>query len=269
MVKAAPRPRPRILRIIRALKARDPEKISIERFVRRASRLIPAGAVVLDAGAGDAPYRGYFRHVRYITADLAATGYHEVSRLDLICNLSALPLAGDTFDAVLCTQVLEHVPDPQQVLAELYRVLRPGGRLFLTVPQSWELHEAPYDYFRFTRYGLELMFQQAGFERFEIQPRGGYFYFLAERIRHLPGYLPGFVEGRGLWRVPGAHRLMTLLFHHLLPALLMAMDRFDTRKLETLGYACIAVKGCSHGRGPILTTHSVQEREGADALGGA
>ena len=86
--------------------------------------------------------------------------------------------------------------------AEARRVLKPGGRLFLTVPQSWEIHEAPRDYFRFTRYGLEMILRGAGFEELSIVPRGGYFYFLAERVRHLPRY----VKRERLWAIPLPHK---------------------------------------------------------------
>src|SRR5438132_9052355 len=141
---------------LRALLRRpfDPEQATIEDFVQRVASAIKPGAKLLDAGAGDAPYRGWFGHTEYVTADFAATGYHDFSAVDIVADLTALPLGDASFDAVLCTQVLEHVRDPGRVLTEFARVLKPGGSLYLTIPQSWEIHEAPHDYFRFTRHGI-------------------------------------------------------------------------------------------------------------------
>ena len=234
--------------LVRVIPTIDPESESITRFIRWAARHTPEGAWLLDAGAGDSPYRRYFSHAHYIAADFADTGYHEFGSLHIVCDLGALPIHDCAFDAVLCTQVLEHVPDPGLVLREFARVLRPGGRLFLTVPQSWEVHEAPYDYFRFTRYGLTLLLRRAALEVIKLEPRGGYFCFLAERVRHLPRYLPGFAEKRGVWLLPGSRLFMTLLCQNLLPGILISMDKFDVERNETLGYACLAVKGRESGR---------------------
>jgi ubiquinone/menaquinone biosynthesis C-methylase UbiE len=71
-------------------------------------------------------------------------------------------------DAVLSTQVLEHVADPLSVLAEFFRVLKPDGRLWLTAPFVWYLHEEPYDYYRFTSHGLRFLLERAGFIEIEV-----------------------------------------------------------------------------------------------------
>src|SRR5207302_8350604 len=146
-------------------------------------------------------------HTDYVAVDDASTPYHAFGSLDVVCDLTQLPMASELFDTILCTQVLEHVPNPQLVLAEFVRVLKPGGRLFLTVPQSWEIHEAPRDYFRFTRYGLDVLFQSAGLDVVTINPRGGYFYFLAARVSDFPRYLD-----EGLWRLPIARRVLRVFF---------------------------------------------------------
>lgn len=88
--------------------------------------------------------------MKYVAVDFVATEYHRFRSLGAICNLQALPFRDECFDAVLCTEVLEHVPDPVRVLCELNRVLKPGGQVFVTVPQSWEIHEARHDYLRYT-----------------------------------------------------------------------------------------------------------------------
>ena len=105
-------------------------------FVGRMAASVPAGALVLDAGAGEGRYQPEFAHTRFIGVDLAvgdeAWNYNN---LDALCTLIEMPFRDNTFDAVLLTQVLEHVTEPQMVIKEIQRVLKPGGRLFLTVPQ--------------------------------------------------------------------------------------------------------------------------------------
>src|SRR5438874_378316 len=85
----------------------------ILRLVRFASQLLPPGSRVLDAGAGDAPFRRLFEHCQYITADFAATEYHDFSahKPDIVCDLVKIPLPERSLDAVVCTEVLEHVPE--------------------------------------------------------------------------------------------------------------------------------------------------------------
>jgi SAM-dependent methyltransferase len=132
----------------------------------------------LDAGAGRSPWR----------AELTAQGARVVSldrenrsgAVDLIADLMAMPaVASASFDTVLCTQVLEHVPRPGDALAELARVLAPGGHLILSVPHLSMLHELPHDYFRFTRHGLEALCAGAGLRVVAISACGGLVSLLA------------------------------------------------------------------------------------------
>lgn len=131
---------------------------------------------VLDLGCGSRPYENCFngRVKRWIGADYPASGHPPALAVDLFADAMQLPLAGESFDAVLCTQVLEHVPEPLHVLRETYRVLRPGGHLVLTAPQYNGLHGEPQDFFRYTRYGLAYLAGKAGFEVREIEPLGGF-----------------------------------------------------------------------------------------------
>ncbi len=94
----------------------------------------------------------------------------------------ALPLADRSADTVLCNQVLEHVPEPLQVLRETHRVLRPGGYLLLTTPQTWGLHLVPHDYFRYTQFGLRHLAAQAGFEILRVDPTSGFWATATQRL---------------------------------------------------------------------------------------
>src|SRR5690606_22527663 len=121
-----------------------------------------------------------------------------------------LPVPDGAYDAVLCTQVLEHVPNPAEVLAELYRVLRPGGRVYLTVPLTWELHELPFDFFRYTAPGLERLFTDAGFVAPEIRPRNDCFATIAQLMRNLRFSLGSYPDGRDPQRVEALRALTAM-----------------------------------------------------------
>jgi SAM-dependent methyltransferase len=126
---------------------------------------------VLDIGCGLQPYRALLdaSGTQYVGVDRA----HAHSNPTVIGSLDALPFRAESFDVVLCTQVLEHVPEPERALAEAVRVLRIGGRLILTVPGVWPTHEAPYDFWRFTRHGLMRILAQHGIEFAELKMLGG------------------------------------------------------------------------------------------------
>lgn len=126
---------------------------------------------VLDIGCGNKPYEGLFgQATSYMGCDIVQSSEQKV---DVICPSTSIPLKDASFDTVFSTQVLEHVEDHGKMLSEAFRLLRPGGNLILSCPMMWPHHEVPYDFFRFTRYGLEYLFKQAGFVDVNIQQNGG------------------------------------------------------------------------------------------------
>jgi SAM-dependent methyltransferase len=145
---------------------------------------------VLDAGAGRAPYRDLFAHARYETADFVAVKGKKYVQPDYVCDLARIPVEDARFHHVLLTQVLEHIPEPPVVLAELHRVMKPGGTLWLTAPLFYAEHERPYDYFRYTRYGLRHLLEGAGFAVQEIEWMEGYLGTLSYQARLLSRSLP-------------------------------------------------------------------------------
>lgn len=126
----------------------------------------------LDLGCGNKPYEVWYqpRSATQTGCDIIQSDKH---RVDVICPANQLAFPDNTFDTVLSTQVLEHVYHQREVVQEAYRVIRPGGHLLLTVPFCWELHEEPYDFFRVTKYGLQKMFEDAGFSIVYIRANGG------------------------------------------------------------------------------------------------
>lgn len=212
------------------------ERRSILEFVTDCARELEPGARVLDAGAGDAPYRELFGHCEYLTTDWTDSVHAGARHADVIASLDDLPVADASFDAVLCTQVLEHVDDSAAVLGQLHRVLRPGGRLWLTVPLTWPLHEEPFDFFRFTPYSLLNLLSRAGFVDIEINPRNGYFATIAQLLR-----IAGDAVG---WPDDGHARMRARLVDDLkrLAYQLERFDELDQRKIFPLGYQATAFR---------------------------
>jgi SAM-dependent methyltransferase len=145
---------------------------------------LPAGTRVLDAGAGEAPYRELLAHCEHVTQDWPGTVHAGARASAIVADLHDLPVEDASFGAVLCTEVLEHVAEPHRVLAELHRVLAPGGPLLLTVPFVIELHEEPHDHFRYTSHGLRGLLERAGFAVDGVEASTGYFATIAQLLRH-------------------------------------------------------------------------------------
>jgi SAM-dependent methyltransferase len=162
----------------------------LRRFLVRAGRAVEPGELVLDAGAGRAQYRELFSHARYETADFLAVKGKTYAQPDYVCDLAEIPVDDARFDHVVLTQVLEHLPEPGTVLAELHRVLKPGGTLWLTAPLFYAEHEAPYDFYRYTRFGLRHLLEGAGFEVLEMEWMEGYLGTLSYQARLMSKSLP-------------------------------------------------------------------------------
>ena len=204
---------------------------SIETAAVAFAAALPNGARVLDAGAGEAQYAYLFARHRYVGIDLgigdAAWNYR---RLDCVADLASLPLAGGCCDACINIVTLEHVREPARVIAEMSRVLKPGGRLLLIVPHEWEVHQSPHDYFRYTRHGVRYLLESAGFGGIVIEPVGGFFRLLARRLWNALQFFPGL-----------AMPVAALFFGP--PALLLPfLDSLDRDRNFTLGYICTASK---------------------------
>ena len=161
----------------------------LDAFARRAAASVRDGATVLDAGAGASPYREHFSHCKYETADFCQSN-REYAAIDYVGDLSRIPVEDDRYDMVFMTQVLEHLPEPLAVLKEISRVLKPGGALWCSAPLFFEEHEIPYDFFRYTRYGLRHLAEAAAFQVREIEPLEGYFGTLAYQLEAAARFLP-------------------------------------------------------------------------------
>jgi len=123
----------------------------------------------LDVGCGNKPYRDLFDDCEYTGMDYNDVG----AEPDIIGSAMEMPFQDESYDMVFSTQVIEHLTEPQQMVNECYRVLKPKGVLILTGPFYWPLHEIPDDFYRFSRYGFENLLNKAGFQEIQIIANGG------------------------------------------------------------------------------------------------
>jgi len=132
--------------------------------------------ILVDLGCGTAPYKEFFLQYaeKYIGVDWTNTLHN--SKADIVSNLNEKIELSDSYaDTIVSLSVMEHLCEPQIFLNESYRILKEDGVMILQVPFQWWVHEAPYDYFRFTPYGLKYIFGKAGFQDIHIQPQAGFF----------------------------------------------------------------------------------------------
>lgn len=137
---------------------------------------------LLDVGCGNKPYRDLFPHVsEYVGMDRSAAAVDDHrpdaagrrAHYDVEGLADDMPFPAGRFESILCTQVIEHLPDPRRFFAEAARVAAPGAVLILTAPLVNPLHEVPYDYYRYTSYGLVELSRAAGWEVEAVTPMGG------------------------------------------------------------------------------------------------
>jgi len=158
---------------------------------------IPAGWRILDAGAGELRYKKYCSHLAYVSQDFAQydgsgdnkgmqTGKWDQTKLDIVCDIASIPEPDGSFDAILCVEVFEHLPDPLLALKEFSRLLKKGGILILTAPFCSITHFAPFHFATgFNRYFYETHLPKAGLTIQEMSANGNYFEFVGQEVRRI------------------------------------------------------------------------------------
>lgn len=140
---------------------------------------------IIDIGAGNAPWRSFLPNgVQYVGLDIeTAAEFHMLKNDEIVYYQGdTFPFADNQFNNALCVEVLEHVPDTGLFLGEIFRCLKPGGRIILTVPWSARRHHLPHDYYRFTPEALEHIFKNKGFVEVKISERGNDFSVVFNKI---------------------------------------------------------------------------------------
>ena len=171
--------------------------ITRQLWVKNVLLALPAGSRILDAGAGECQYKQYCTHLNYVSQDFneykgdgngagIQTGEWDTSSIDIISDIISIPELDQSFDAIFCTEVFEHIPDPLSAIKEFNRLLKPGGKLIITAPFNSLTHFAPYHYSSgFNKYFYEWHLSQNGFEIVEISLNGDYSEYVAQEVRRV------------------------------------------------------------------------------------
>jgi SAM-dependent methyltransferase len=213
-------------------------------FIRGVAEALPQGARVLDAGAGPCKYRPLFSHCRYESQDFGQyTGPDlKYGSIDHVCDITAIPIEEGSFDCVICTEVLEHVPQPERVIQELARILKPGGLLALTAPFTSGMHMAPYHYCAgFSPYWYQHFLPLSGMQLQSCTANGGFFKLYGQESRRFLYAVTPRNKLARLCFLP-LKAVLALWFRLLVPVLCHYLDRLDTEPEQTTGYLVLARK---------------------------
>ncbi len=188
----------------------------------------------IDIGCGDMPYKDSIEKQvsQYDSIDIekrspVVTFIGDVQDMGMINS--------DNYDSALCLEVLEHVPNPVKAISEIHRILNNGSKLVCSVPHLSRLHEEPHDYYRYTKYGLKFLFENAGFHIISIEPTGGIFCFIGHQISSIL-LLP-------IWHIPILKHIVFFLNKWLIVKFFYFCDTiFDKQKIFALGYTCVVEK---------------------------
>lgn len=215
---------------------------------------------LLDVGCGNKPYEPMFKPfvTEHVGVDYAETYegsvYAANPKVDMVYSGDEIPARSMSFGTVLCTEVLEHTPNPMKLMAEMSRVLEPKGVLIATTPFAYRLHSEPYDFMRFTPYALTRMANDAGMDVVSIQPRGGLWHVVGQKIScHLTlhiarlgarlqeagdfGYEAKIQAKPRYWTLPLVAPLVVLVV-----GVSRLLDRLFKDQTDTLGFVMVARK---------------------------
>jgi SAM-dependent methyltransferase len=188
---------------------------------------------VVDLGCGNAPYKEDILKIadKYVGVDWSNT-FFDIQNVDLFADFSGpLPLLNESVDTVTAFQVMEHLKEPGLFLSECNRILHAGGHLILTVPFMWHVHDEPYDYFRYTRYGLEYLLRKSDFSDIEITEGTGFWQMFILKINyHTQRYFRGPLK------------YMMIPFWWMGQVISPLMDKVLSHPQETAGYSVVARK---------------------------
>ncbi len=208
----------------------------VDKEVRRFAESLPEGSLVLDAGAGEGKYRKYFSHCNVIGIDnCVGDSSWDYSSLDVVGDIHLLPFKSESFDAIISIVVFEHLKNPFKAMRELSRVLKKNGTMLVVFPFVWELHQEPFDFFRFSEYGFKELSNQAALTVVKLKKLGCFFrvfhYMTASLLKDAKKNFGSF--------------LITILFLPFILVFLFVSDIIDkfTRICNyTPGYAIILKK---------------------------
>lgn len=224
-------------------------ELNRQAWLKKALSALPLGSRILDAGAGELQNRKHCTHLEYVSQDFCqyegAEGgapdeglqkaSWDIRHIDIASDITAIPAPDSSFDTILCSEVLEHLPEPTHALDEFARLLKPGGMLVLTAPFASLVHFAPYHYCTgFSRHWYEHHMPLRGFEIKELSPNGDWFALLRQEITRLGGLERA--RGNWAWPLAYAYAILGILYFRF-------RSKIDAEDMACFGFHCIAKKG--------------------------
>jgi ubiquinone/menaquinone biosynthesis C-methylase UbiE len=213
-----------------------------EAWLEKTIKNIPSGSRILDAGAGELKYKSFCEHLNYVSQDFAQyngegdgkglqTGAWDQTKLDIISDITAIPEPDGSFDAIMCIEVFEHLPEPIKAIKEFSRLLTKGGHLIITAPFCSLTHFAPYHFYTgFNRYFYQEHLSKNGFDIIELVENGNYFEYLGQEVRRIPSIGEKY-----------ANKKPTLIQSLAMKIVLSMLDQFtkkDTGSSDLLHFGC-------------------------------
>jgi SAM-dependent methyltransferase len=208
-----------------------------DRFLKKYAEYY--SGTLYDLGCGEMPYKTFvLQYVKHYIGVDWPDSFHKF-KADITADLNkSLPIKSASGDTVISLSVMEHLHEPQVMLFEVYRILKSGGRLILQVPWQWWVHERPYDFFRYTPYGLTYIFEKAGFVDVVVEPEAGFFTMWVLKLNY---FSLRFIRGPKPMR--GLIKAGLLPFWYIGQTLAPPLDKLDRNwALETTGYFVTARK---------------------------
>lgn len=218
-------------------------KSNREAWLEKTLKKIPVDSRILDAGAGEQQYKRFCNHLNYVAQDFAQydgkgdgrglqTSKWAQSNLDIISDITAIPEPDASFDAIMCVEVFEHLPEPIKAIREFARLLKPGGHLIITAPFCSLTHYSPYHFYTgFNRYFYETHLKANGFEIVDLQENGNFFEYLAQEVRRIPSITKRYAEGSKCSRLESLAMKLCL-------SMLERFSKKDKGSNELLHFGC-------------------------------
>jgi SAM-dependent methyltransferase len=208
-------------------------------WIEATLKKIPAGSQLLDAGAGECQFKKFCSHLQYTSQDFGQydgtgdtglqTGTWDNSKLDIVSDITSIPVPDHSFDAIMCTEVFEHIPNAVAALNEFSRIIKKDGYLLITAPFASITHFAPYHFATgFNKYFYEHHLKRLGFDILDLQMNGNYFEYIAQELRRIK-YTGQRYTGKRI-------TLLDKIFIHLPLFTLKKLSRADTGSKELLCY---------------------------------
>jgi SAM-dependent methyltransferase len=192
------------------------------------------GKKVIDIGCGTKPFKEILAPIvsEHIGVDHELS-LHDKSNVDITGTAYQIPVNDEEFDGAICTAVLEHLEEPEQALRECHRILKGGGIAIYSIPFIWHLHEEPRDFYRFSKFGIQHLFNKTGFEIIELKELSGFIVTFSQMLVY---YLNRFNRGPLKWlRIIDALNLIIQGKAYLL-------NKFDKSHKWTWMYMVVARK---------------------------